>query len=346
MKGAVLRRERHVLQFAGEALAMPISQNIQALRALTRYAGALPDAWPWYAARIGLLPVDLWQFMRRETLARRLMEQTAHMTETAQPVAAEAAAQNGHEPECKPPRAQRILLVRHGQATFNVEGRHPGQAPGVELTDEGRRQAHRAAVALAGLRLSAVVSSPLERALETARIIARGWAMSVREDPRLMDTDVGPWTGRKISDIAKEDPNWAAFLRNPAEPPPGVESLASVQARATAVIEELRADPAAGDDVVVVAHADVVKLIIAHYTGVSVVGALSIVIGNASVSALAFVEDRPPALLAANWTSAPDWLVSPAPKPAQPAGGADMPTHAAESAIAATPSTSEDQPKG
>ncbi|HEY7976390.1 MAG TPA: histidine phosphatase family protein, partial [Ktedonobacterales bacterium] len=222
----------------------------------------------------------------------------------------------------------RILLVRHGQATFNVEGRLPGQLAGVELTDEGRRQAHRAAVALAGLRLSAIVSSPLERALETARTIARGWALPVREDPRLMDTDVGPWAGKKISDIAKDDPNWAAFLRKPTEPPPGVESMAAVQERATAVIEELRADTAAGDDVVVVAHADVIKLIVARYTGVSVEGALSIVIGNASISALSFIEGRPPALLAANWTSAPDWLVSPAPKPpeAAPATEADRST--------------------
>lgn len=298
---------------------MRISQSFQAWRAMTLYARALPAAWPWYVARLRLLPVDLWQLVRRETLARRLMEQTARIPETA-PEA--SASQNGHEPEKRPPRVQRILLVRHGQATFNVEGRLPGQLPGIELTDEGRRQAHRAAVALAGLRLSAVVSSPLERALETARVIARGWALPVREDPRLMDTDVGPWAGRKISDIAKDDPNWATFLRKPTDPPPGVESMAAVQERATAVIEELRADAAVGDDVVVVAHADVIKLIVARYTGVSVEGALSIVIANASISALAFVEDRPPALLAANWTMAPEWLVTPAPKPAQPAEGA------------------------
>lgn len=300
---------------------MRISDGVRMWRAAIAGAIALPAAWPWYAARLRLLPVDIWQRVRRKTLARRLMEQTERMTQ-----AAEAhTAQNGHEPEKRPPRAQRILLVRHGQTTFNVEGRLPGQLAGVALTDEGQRQAHRAAVALAGLRISAIVSSPLERALETARIIARGWALDVREDPRLMDTDVGAWAGQKISDVAKDDPNWAAFLRKPTEPPPGVESLAAVQERATAAIEDLRADPTAGDDVVVVAHADVIKLIVARYTGVSVEGALSIVIANASISALAFIEDRPPALLAANWTMAPDWLVSPIPKPAQAPGGVSVP---------------------
>lgn len=280
-------------------------------------ARALPGAWPWYAARLRLLPVDAWQRVRRVSLARRLMEQTHQISHSTAATPTEAvAAQNGHERLERSPRVLRVLLVRHGQATFNVEGRLPGQLPGIPLTDEGLRQASRAAVALAGLRLDAVVSSPLERALETARIIARGWALDVREDPRLMDTDVGPWAGRKISDIAKEDPNWGAFLKNPTQPPPGVESMDAVRARAAAVIEDLRAGDGIGENIVVVAHADVIKLVIARYTGISVESALALHITNASITALAFVGEHPPALLAANWTAAPDWLVSPAPKPA------------------------------
>jgi broad specificity phosphatase PhoE len=289
-------------------------------RLATRYARALPPAWPWYAARLRLLPVDLWQLARRASLARRLMEQTNHLTdhvsETPPSTPTEAAAaQDGHAGgEQLPRRVLRVLLVRHGQSTYNTEGRLPGQLPGVPLTDEGRRQASRAAIALSGLRLDTVVSSPLERALETARIIARGWALEVREDPRLMDTDVGSWAGRKIGEIAKDDPNWSAFLKKPTEPPPGVESMAAAQARATAVIEGLRADPSTGENVVVVAHADIVKLIVAHYTGITIEGALALHISNASITALAFAGEHPPALLATNWTAAPGWLVTPAPK--------------------------------
>ena len=286
----------------------------------TMYTRSLPAAWPWYAARIRLLPVDLWQRVRRASFARRLMEQTGDSTnrsdDTPPSTTTNAAAQDGHGGDERPPqRYLRVLLVRHGQATFNVEGRLPGQLPGIPLTDEGRRQAHRAAVALSGLRLDMVVSSPLERALETARIIARGWALEVREDSRLMDTDVGSWAGRKIGEIAKEDPNWGAFLKKPTEPPPGVESMDVVQARATAVIEALRGDPAAGENVVVVAHADVIKLIVAHYTGIAIPGALALHISNASITALAFAGEHPPSVLATNWTGAPGWLVTPAPKP-------------------------------
>lgn len=259
--------------------------------------------------RARLLPADL-RWARAATLAQRFMEQQNNKNDTA---AQEKAQANGAQPEGehKPARVQRILLVRHGQSTFNVEGRLPSQLPNVPLTDEGRRQAHEAAVALAGLNISAIISSPLERARETAEIIARGWGLPVREEPRLMDTEMGRWAGRKISEVSKDDPQWLKFVEKPTEPPEGVEGFNQVRERVVAVIEDLRADATVGDDVVVVAHADVIKLIIAQYTGVPMDGARFIVVGNASISALAFTEGYPPALVAANWTRAPHWLVSP-----------------------------------
>ena len=232
----------------------------------------------------------------------------------------EIAQSNGAHGKAKA-RVQRFLLVRHGQSTFNVEGRLPGQLPNIPLTDEGRRQAHQAAVALAGLRLSAVVSSPLERARETAEIIARGWGMPVRDEPRLMDTDMGRWAGRKISEVSKDDPGWAQFVAKPTEPPADVEGFQQVRARVVAAIEELRVDATVGDDVVVVAHADVIKLIIANYTGVPLDGARYIVVGNASISALAFMDGEAPTLMAVNWTMTPHWLVA----PAQPAAAQASP---------------------
>ncbi len=233
----------------------------------------------------------------------------AHETQRAQ---ADSARQKG---ERKPARVQRFLLVRHGQSTFNVEGRLPSQLPNVLLTDEGRRQAHQAAIAMAGLNLSAVFSSPLERARETADIIARGWGLPVREEPRLMDTEMGRWAGRKISEVSKDDPEWLRFVEKPTEPPDGVEGFIQVRDRVVAAIEDLRADPEVGDDVVVVAHADVIKLIIATYTGVPLDGARFIMVANASISALAFSDGSAPMLMAANWTMTPHWLVAPA-KPA------------------------------
>ncbi len=275
---------------------------------------ALWAARTWFQVRARLAPVDLWR-LRGRSLAQRLMQQHNTSTTDLASEAASTRAQNGAQPETqKPaPRVQRFLLVRHGQSTFNVEGRLPSQLPNVPLTDEGRRQARQAAGALAGLNLSAVVSSPLERARETAEIIARVWALPVREDPRLMDTEMGKWAGRKISEVSKDDPNWLKFVEKPTEPPEGIEGFEQVRQRAVAVIEALRADPTAGNDVVVVAHADVIKLVIANYTGVPLDGARYIVVGNASISALAFTDEHAPTLLAVNWTTAPLWLEAPRP---------------------------------
>jgi broad specificity phosphatase PhoE len=225
----------------------------------------------------------------------------------------DASPQIQGEPE-RPPK--HIYLIRHGQTVFNVEGRLPGQLAGVDLTDEGKCQAHRAAVALAVSPISAVVSSPLARARETAEIIARGWGLPVRLDDRLKDTDVGAWAGQKIDDLRKHDPAWTEFVRHGNRPPPGVESLRAVLERAVAVIEDIRRDATLGEHIAVVAHADVVKLVVAHYFDIDPECIHALLVENASVTALRFKGDDHPALLALNWTPAPSWL---GPTPSRPA---------------------------
>lgn len=249
--------------------------------------------------------------------AKRLMETTENketqiVRSSNTPVPAE---DQPAPPDGKPVRL--LLLVRHGQTTYNVEGRLPGQLPGIALTDEGRRQVQRAAIALSGVPLTSVVSSPLERARETADIIARGWALPVRLDPRLMDVDVGAWSGKKLDDLNKTDPLWKAFVERPNEPPEGVESFLEVQRRTVAVVEEIRQDPSLGRFIVLVAHADVVKLILAHYTGLTSERARFLMIGNASISALAFPPEGEPHLLALNWSSLPEWLSPPVGAPVE-----------------------------
>jgi|GEM_PF-93424 probable phosphoglycerate mutase len=261
----------------------------------------------WYL-RVGFRGLIAPRF--RRDIAKWLMETTT-------PNTSDTPGQQQSQPEQHTAKPTRLLiLVRHGQTTYNVEGRLPGQLPGVPLTDEGRRQAQRAAVALSGLPLSAIVASPLERARDTAEIIARGWALPVRLDPRLMDTDVGPWAGQKIDDLNKTDPRWKAFVAHPNEPPEGIEGFLAVQERTVAAVEAIRADAALGNYVVLVAHADVVKLILAYYTGMAAERAPSIMIGNASISVLAFPPEGEPNLLALNWSAFPNWLVPPAKTPA------------------------------
>src|SRR5581483_3564747 len=86
---------------------------------------------------------------------------------------------------------QTLLLIRHGQTTWNVENRLPGQIPGVELTETGKQQATRLAEALSSLPISAIISSPLERARDTAAYIAKGRDLEIQFEADLMDTKIG-----------------------------------------------------------------------------------------------------------------------------------------------------------
>src|SRR5262249_27548238 len=103
----------------------------------------------------------------------------------------------------------------------------------------------------------------------------------------------------------------------------------SVQARSVAVVEDLLRDSSLGAYVVLVAHADVVKLILAYYSGTPVDRARFTSIANASISALLFADDPQPHLLAVNWTPFPGWLAPfPVPRPPRaeqqpPGGGAE-----------------------
>ncbi len=241
-----------------------------------------------------------------------------HMEQTQTSTSGGTQPATGDAPITRPPAppTRYLLLIRHAQATFNLDGRHPGQLPGIPLTDKGRRQALAAAVALSALPLTAVIASPLDRARETAEIIARGWAIPVRLEPRLMDTNVGPFAGKKPDEL-RDDPAWKHFVAHPTEPPPGVESLAAVQARAMSVVEQVRHDADLGNCVALVTHGDIVKLVLAHYLESSIECARYITVGNASITGLAFTGEDKPEVLTINWTSAPRWLGGP-PAPPDP----------------------------
>jgi probable phosphoglycerate mutase len=299
------------------------------------YRNALPLT-KWYL-KVGFFA--LLAPRTRRGFVKWLMENTDRTTGTGVESAEEKTSATAPDGRPKDKPARLLLLVRHGQTTFNLEGRLPGQLPGIALTDEGRRQAQRAAVALSGLPLSAVISSPLERAQDTAQIIARGWALPVRLDPRLMDTNVGAWSGQKLDDLGKADPLWKAFVEHPDQPPPGVESFADVQSRSVAVVEEILQDSGMGQYIVLVAHADVVKLILAHYTGLPSERARFMVVGNASISALAFPPQGEPHLLALNWSALPEWLILPA-QPRAKLEGEGSATSPGQAAASETPESS------
>lgn len=225
---------------------------------------------------------------------------------------------------------QTLLFIRHGQTTWNIEHLLPGQLPGIALNDTGREQAARLADALALIPISAIISSPLERARDTAEIITAGRGLTIQLEPGLMDTNVGRWAGQKFDELAKTDPDWKAYIKDPTQAPEGIETFPQVQQRALAAIERWRTMDSTGAYPAFVAHADVVKLLIAHYTGLDAGKAGSLFIDNASVSLVEIeVESESEhvqhtRVIAVGWSPHPGWL-----KPAileGPQDKADTPT--------------------
>jgi broad specificity phosphatase PhoE len=205
---------------------------------------------------------------------------------------------------------QTLLIIRHGQTGWNVEHKLPGQLSGISLNEKGREQAARLAESLAAIPISAIISSPLERAYDTALILARGRGLAIQTEPDLMDTDIGRWAGESYQQLGKTDPDWKAYVQDPTLAPAGIETFPQVQQRVLAALERWRKRPDIGAYPAFVAHADVVKLIIAYYSGLEIKRAGALFIDNASVSIIEIENEEvhPVRVVAVGWSPHPGWL--------------------------------------
>ena len=149
----------------------------------------------------------------------------------------------------------RLYLARHGESTGNAQRLIFGQRD-YPLTDKGRAQARALGQSLEGARIERVVSSPLVRALETARLAQPNAA--VEQDARLMEQFMGRWEGLTEAEVLADNaPLWQAMLadwtRDQAAPPDG-ESYSALKARVFQALDEIIAR---GEDTLIVAHAGV-----------------------------------------------------------------------------------------
>lgn len=206
---------------------------------------------------------------------------------------------------------QTLLFIRHGQTAWNVEHILPGQLPGIPLTEAGREQAERLAEALKILPITAIISSPLERASDTAGYLARARELPVLLEDDLKDTDVGAWAGKNYNELSKTDTTWKEYVRNPTSAPEGVESFPLVQQRALAAVERWLKRAETGNYPAFVAHADVIKLLLAHYMGTETARAGWLFIDNASVSIVELEPEQRPRVISIGWSPRPGWLKPP-----------------------------------
>jgi probable phosphoglycerate mutase len=183
-----------------------------------------------------------------------------------------------------------VLLVRH--AMCDPVGKYiAGRAPGVSLNEEGRRQAERLGIALSErLNIAAVYSSPLERAWETARVIADRLDLEVQLSAAFEEIDFGEWTEKAFEELDR-DPDWRLFnAYRSVTRVPGGELMLEVQARAVAELARIRARHM-GATVVVVTHGDIVRAIIAYHAGIPLDLFQRLQIDPASVSTLELADD-------------------------------------------------------
>lgn len=177
-----------------------------------------------------------------------------------------------------------IYLVRHA-VTSHTGSKLTGWMEGVHLTEEGRAQAEGTADLLADVPFKAVYSSPIDRTIETARIIAARHKLDVKINEQIGEVQYGKWTNRSLKSLVRTK-LWATIQRWPSAVRfPEGETLREVQARAVDAVEQLR-EKHPRDSICCVSHGDTIKLIVAHYLGVHIDLFQRIFIGPASVSVL------------------------------------------------------------
>jgi probable phosphomutase (TIGR03848 family) len=222
----------------------------------------------------------------------------------SEPAAAEAA-------EAKPPQFTTLVLVRHG-VTEETGPILSGRRPGIGLSEKGREQAEAAGRRLADLPVAAVYSSPLERCRETAEAVATPHGLPVHDLPGLFEADYGEWSGRKIEELRGTD-LWKLVQVTPSAVRfPGGESVQEMQSRIIGAVEGIvAAHP--GRIVVAASHADPIKAVVAHYTGVHLDLFQRLFVSPASCTVLRF-GPAGAALVKLNDTGSLDELHPPEPK--------------------------------
>jgi probable phosphomutase (TIGR03848 family) len=187
-----------------------------------------------------------------------------------------------------------VVLVRHGltELTGPVLA---GWTPGLHLDERGRKQAEAVAERLRPVPFDALVSSPLDRCLDTAELIGQGRAEQVQVEQGLGECRYGDWTGRPLKELAK-DPLWKVVQQHPSAvvfPGPQGEALRETQHRAVTAVRDWNARLGPDATWLACSHGDVIKAITADALGLHLDSFQRISIDPCSVTIIRYTEQRP-----------------------------------------------------
>jgi probable phosphomutase (TIGR03848 family) len=187
-----------------------------------------------------------------------------------------------------------VVLVRHG-LTAMTGPVLAGWTPGLHLDERGKKQATAVAERLREVPFTAIVSSPLDRCLDTAAAIASSRETAVQVDDRLGECRYGDWTGRPLKELAKE-PLWKVVQQHPSAavfPGPEGEPLRETANRAVAAVRDW--NDRLGPDATWLgcSHGDVIKAIVADALGLHLDQFQRISVDPCSVTVIRYTELRP-----------------------------------------------------
>ncbi len=196
-----------------------------------------------------------------------------------------------------------LLLIRHGENDYSRTGRLAGRMPDIHLNERGRQQAEALAKALANAPITAVYSSPLERAFETAEPIAKGHGLDVIQTAGLMEANVGEWQGKSVRRLALLK-YWRVVQNAPSRARhPGGESFAETQVRIVSTLDGICSKHKERAMIACVFHSDPIKLAVAHYIGMPLdhfqrlacdTGSVTMLAVSMSSAHLIWLNRRPP----------------------------------------------------
>ena len=187
-----------------------------------------------------------------------------------------------------------VVLVRHG-LTAMTGPVLAGWTPGLHLDERGVAQAAAVAERLRPVPFDAVVSSPLDRCLDTAGAVLEGRTTELQVDDRLGECRYGDWTGRPLKELAK-DPLWKVVQNHPSAvvfPGPEGEPLRETQARAVAAVRDWNARLGPEATWLACSHGDVIKAVVADAMGMHLDQFQRIVVDPCSVTVIRYTELRP-----------------------------------------------------
>ena len=178
-----------------------------------------------------------------------------------------------------------IIFLRHGQAKNNTERILAGRTEGVPLTDTGIKQAEHTAQLLADMNISAIYSSPIERAKHTAEIAGKHNSLDVTIDDRLIELDMGKFTGMPYDDIFKSHGNvFMKFYNGELEiAHNGVETFPDVKKRILGIVDHI-IEKHPDENVLLVTHMDPIKAMLSTIVDLSPTNLFELIIANASLN--------------------------------------------------------------